>query len=115
VDNDNTATVSASGNICSRTFSHQSTQGLRDNNPSNPRTYSELSGWPSVSTNNLWMFDALYALSLEETRLCSVSAIEDYAYNNGQPIVCPQGGCFETGRLWKFVLFGQEIQHMPWI
>ncbi|MGM0596321.1 MAG: amylo-alpha-1,6-glucosidase [Myxococcota bacterium] len=102
VDNDNTATISASGNICSRTFSHQSTQGLRDNNPSNPRTYSELSGWPSVSTNNL-MFDALYALSLEETRLCSVNAIEDYAYNNGQPIECPPGGCFETGRLWKFV------------
>ena len=58
-------------------------------------------GWPSVSTQND-MFDALYALALEEVRQCSVSAIQDGAYNGGNPMSCAPGGCFETGRLWTF-------------
>ncbi len=102
VDGPHTATVEMIGYPCQRNFSHRSTQPLRDNQPANPRIYRERDGWPSVSTGNI-MFDALYALSLEETRECSVSAIEDYAYNGGNPIQCPPGGCFETGRLWKFV------------
>jgi hypothetical protein len=97
-----TATVSVSGPACGRTFTLSTTAALRDNLPANPRTFGEQPGWPSVSTGHQ-MFDALYALALEEVRENSVSAIGDGAYNGGSPIQCPTGGCFETGRLWSFV------------
>ncbi len=100
-DGSKTATVTVSGPDCGRTFNLATTQVLRDNLPANPRSFNEHSGWPSISTNN-HMFDALYAMALEEVRQCSVSAIQDGAYNNNQPITCPTGGCFETGRLWTF-------------
>jgi len=101
-DGSETATVTVSGPDCGRTFSLTTTQTLRDNQPANPRSFAEQTGWPSVSTNNE-MFDALYALALEELRENSVAAIRDGAYNNNTPIPCPTGGCFETGRLWTFV------------
>jgi hypothetical protein len=100
-DGAETATVTVSGPDCGRTFNLTTTQALRDLLPANPRSINEHAGWPSISTNN-HMFDALYALALEEVRQCSVSAIQDGAYNNNQPITCPTGGCFETGRLWTF-------------
>lgn len=96
------ASVTASGEPCARQFVHSTTQPRRDDLPGNPRTYAEPAGGPSVSTGNP-LFDALYALAVTETGECSVSAIQDYAYNGGNPIACPVGGCFETGRLWKFV------------
>ncbi len=96
------ASITASGEPCARQFVHTTTQPRRDDLPGSPRTYAEASGGPSVSTGNP-MFDALYALAVTETGECSVSAIQDYAYNGGNPIACPVGGCFETGRLWKFV------------
>ncbi len=101
-DGPETATVSVSGSACARSYTLSTTQTLRDNQPANPRSFSEQPGWPSISTNND-LFDALYALSLEEVRECSVAAIQDGAYNGGNPIACPSGGCFETGRLWTFV------------
>jgi hypothetical protein len=101
-DGNETAAVTVSGPDCGRTFSLTTTQDLRDSLPANPRSFSELAGWPSISTNND-MFDALYALTLEEVRECSVSVIQDGAYNNNTPVQCPAGGCFETGRLWTFV------------
>jgi len=101
-DGAETATVTVSGPDCGRAFSLATTQTLRDNLPTNPRTFAEQTGWPSISTNND-LFDALYALALEEVRENSVSAIQDGAYNNNTPIQCPAGGCFETGRLWTFV------------
>ncbi len=98
-----TATVTVSGPPCGRTFNHGTTQPLLDPGVlSNPRTYNEHSDWPSISTNND-LFDALYALALEEVRENSVNSIVDGAYNGGNPIPCPTGGCFETGRLWTFV------------
>ncbi len=101
-DGPNTASVTVSGAACERSFTLSTTQPLRDGEPANPRTFSEVAGWPSISTNNQ-MLDALYALALEEVRENSVAAITDGAYNGGQPIPCPVGGCFETGRLWTFV------------
>ena len=87
---------------CTRTYSLSSTAPLRDANPSNPRTVVELAGQPVVRTGND-MFDALYALAHAEVREDSVDAISNGAFNGGQPIPCPAGGCFETGRLWTYV------------
>jgi hypothetical protein len=101
VDDIGQAEVSISGAVCDRTFTLSTTATLRDNLPANPRVFDEVAGWPAVSTRND-MFDALYALALEEVRQCSVASIQDGAYNNAQPIQCPSGGCFETGRLWTF-------------
>ncbi len=101
-DGAHVATVTTSGALCARQFVHDTTQPRRDDLPGNPRTYSEAADGPGVSTGNP-MFDALYALALTEAGENSVSAIQDYAYNGGNPIACPVGGCFETGRLWKFV------------
>ena len=97
------ATVAMSGQDCARSFVHSTTATLVDDYPSTgERTYSEPAGGPSVSTNNT-MFDALYAMALQETQECSVAAISDGAYNGGNDITCPAGGCFETGRKWTFV------------
>ncbi|MDC0746550.1 MGH1-like glycoside hydrolase domain-containing protein [Polyangium mundeleinium] len=87
---------------CARTYVLSTTGPLRDNNPANPRTITEAPGQPVLRTGHD-MLDALYALAVEEARECSVSAISDYAFNGGNPLPCPQGGCFETGRLWKYV------------
>ncbi|APR83945.1 Isopentenyl-diphosphate delta-isomerase [Minicystis rosea] len=87
---------------CARTYVLSTTGPLRDNNPSNPRTYAEKLGQPVVRTGHD-MLDALYALAVEETREASVDAISDGAFNGGQPLTCAPGGCFETGRLWKYV------------
>lgn len=83
-----------------RTYTMTSTGALRDDEPDNPRTVTELSDWPTLRSGHD-MFDALYALALEETRECSVQSIRDGAFNNGADVEC--GGCFETGRLWKYV------------
>lgn len=98
VDGADEASVTVSGAPCKRTFVLSSNGKLRDSLPSNPRTIVEGSG-PRVSTRND-MFDALYALALDEVRENSVSSITDGAFNDGKPIDC---NCFETGRLWKYV------------
>jgi len=85
---------------CTRTYTLTTTQDLRDGEPDNPRTVAELDGWPTVRSGHD-LFDALYALALEETRELSVSAIRDGAFDEGRAVDC--GGCFETGRLWNYV------------
>ncbi|MCA9608605.1 MAG: hypothetical protein KC619_23540 [Myxococcales bacterium] len=85
---------------CYRTYTLTSTATLRDGQPDNPRTVPETEGWPTLRTGHD-LFDALYALALEETRELGVSAIRDYAFDDGAAIDC--GGCFETGRLWNYV------------
>src|SRR6185295_6288779 len=52
-----------------------------------------------VRTKNT-MFDALYALALDEAREDSVSSISDGAFNGGSAIPCD---CFQTGRKWTYV------------
>jgi hypothetical protein len=96
------AEVRVQGEGCARTFTLSTNAALRDDQPANPRTVVELPGWPSVQTGDV-LFDALYALALEETRENSVAAIRDGAFRNGEPVACPPGGCFETGRLWNYV------------
>jgi hypothetical protein len=101
-DSSGNADVTRGGVGCLYSYTIETTAPLRDNEPQNPRTVNELADWPTVRSRNM-MFDALYALALEETRENSVSSIQDHAFNNGQPLPCPTGGCFETGRLWKYV------------
>lgn len=91
-----------SPDTCARTYVLSTTGPLRDNVPQNPRTFSEQPGQPVLRSGHA-MFDALYALAVEESREASVDAISNYAFNNGQPVQCPPGGCFETGRLWTYV------------
>ncbi|MEZ4294561.1 MAG: hypothetical protein R3B70_06270 [Polyangiaceae bacterium] len=103
LDGPHKATLSiADRDTCTRTYTLATTAPLRDNQPDNPRTFAEKEGQPVLRTGND-LFDALYALAVEETREASVDSIVDGAFNDGQPVPCPPGGCFETGRLWKYV------------
>ncbi|HSN99982.1 MAG TPA: hypothetical protein VLS89_16935, partial [Candidatus Nanopelagicales bacterium] len=52
---------------CARTYVLSTTGPLRDNQPANPRTIAEQPGQPVVRTGHA-MFDALYAMAVEETR-----------------------------------------------
>jgi hypothetical protein len=87
---------------CTRTYVLSTTGPLRDGVPSNPRSIPEQDGQPVVRTGHD-VFDALYALAHEETRENSVDSISNFAFNSGNAIPCPSGGCFETGRLWTYV------------
>ncbi len=102
-DGADTATITIEDrDSCARTYTMTSTAPLRDDQPANPRSFAEAPGWPVLRSGND-MLDGLYALALEETRELSVDSIQDGAFNGGQPIACAPGGCFETGRLWKYV------------
>ena len=81
-----------------RRFVLHSTQAQRDNTPSE-RTVDESPGSPQLHTGNL-LFDALFAMALDDARLDSVSEIRDQAYNDGRPIPCE---CFQTGEKWPYV------------
>ena len=103
VDGEHSTTVTVTQlSDCERSYALTTTAPLRDGVPSNPRVYEEAANGPLVRTGND-LFDALYALALEETREASVDSISNFAFNAGNPIPCPSGGCFETGRLWTYV------------
>jgi hypothetical protein len=104
VDATGTATVAVDdGAACLRTYTLSTTAELRDGLPANPRVFAEQAGWPTVRTGHE-LFDALYALALEETRENSVEWITDGGFNHGAPVPCGvAGGCFETGRKWTYV------------
>ena len=87
---------------CARSYTLSTTQPLVDDVPDNPRTFGEQGTWPVVRSGHD-MFDALYALALQEVTECAVDSISDGAFNGGSPIPCPPGGCFETGRKWSYV------------
>ncbi|MBX3234439.1 MAG: hypothetical protein KIT84_09400 [Labilithrix sp.] len=100
-DESGQATATAEGAGCKRTFTVDSTAPRKDNVPEGARTFAE-EGRPSLQTTSP-LFDALYQLALEEAQECSVSAIKDYAFNDGAETACGEGGCFETGRKWNYV------------
>ncbi len=87
---------------CARRYTLASTAPRRDGLPTNPRVIVEAAGAPTVRTGHD-LFDALYALALAEVGEASVAAISDGAFADGAPVACPPGGCFETGRLWRYV------------
>ena len=94
--------VRVNGVECARTYVLESTQAQRDPRRSQSRQLQESADFPVLRSGNP-MFDALYALSIEEVIENSVSEVQDGSFNNGQAIACPPGGCFETGRLWHYV------------
>jgi hypothetical protein len=103
VDGTHQASVTISDReSCTRSYALGTTGPLRDDNPANPRTVVEQPGQPVLRSGHD-MFDALYALALEEVRENSVDGISNFAFNDGQTIPCAPGGCFETGRLWTYV------------
>ena len=81
-----------------REFTFTSTQQQRDDKPK-WRTVVEQKGSPQVVTGSSF-FDGLFALSIDDMRLDSVSHIRDANYNQGQAIPC---NCFETGEKWNYV------------
>lgn len=83
-----------------RTYTLSTTATLVDGLPSNPRILIEQADDSTLRSGHD-LFDALYTLSLEETRENSVESIQDFAFNNGAEVPC--GGCFETGRKWNYV------------
>lgn len=102
-DDAHQATVTVEGReTCGRSYRLETSAPRRDDLPGNPRTIVEAPSQPIARTGND-MFDALYALAIEESRESSVDSISNVAFNGGQPIPCPDGGCFETGRLWTYV------------
>lgn len=102
-DGPHQATVSLDDRAsCTRRYTLSTTAPLRDNLPNNPRIVEERAGVPVLRSGHD-LFDALYALALDETREASVDGIRNDSFNGGQSIPCPPGGCFETGRLWTYV------------
>lgn len=93
--------VAVTDSACTRTFAFTTNVTQRDNAPKT-RSVSEAATQPSVQSKSE-VFDALYALALTEAREDSVSAIKDYAFQNGNPLPCAEGGCFETGEKWNYV------------
>ncbi len=81
-----------------RRFTLQSSQAQRDGAPQQ-RVVDEQPDAPRVHSPSP-LFDALFALALDDARLNSVDAIRDSAYNGGQPIPCR---CFQTGERWHYV------------
>ena len=93
-------TVSVTGEPGARGFTMTTTAALRDNDPASKSVaFTEQPGKPFIQTGHD-IFDALFALSIEEARQNSVSAISDGAFNNGQGVPCE---CFETGAKWNYV------------
>jgi hypothetical protein len=84
--------------VGTREFTFTSTQQQRDDKPK-WRTVVEQEGSPQVVTNSPF-FDGLFALSIEDMRMNSVSNIRDANYNQGKAIPC---NCFETGEKWNYV------------
>lgn len=87
---------------CRRSYTIASTGMRRDLMPGSPRTVVERDTDPALRTGHD-LFDALFALAMDEAHENSVGSIEDYAFDMGEPLPCPEGGCFETGRLWTYV------------
>jgi hypothetical protein len=95
-------TIEPGEGACTRRYSLSSTAPRRDALPTSPRVLAEVAGAPRLRSRND-LLDAIYAQALEEVRENSVAAIRDGAFENGAPVECPRGGCFETGRKWNYV------------
>ncbi len=98
------ARVTVEGEKGSRRFVFNTTAPLQNYpEPSQPRQVEESFDKSYLDSQNT-LFDALYALTLDDVRRCSVSGIRDDAYNYGKELPNqPTGGFFKTGLLWDYV------------
>ena len=81
-----------------RQFELTTDEPQREGDP-RQRTIQETSGAPFVVTGSP-LFDALFALAVDDAHQASVTEIRDGSYDDGQPIRCH---CFETGEKWHYV------------
>ncbi len=81
-----------------RTYEFRTTATLRDG-VSQTRTVTELADDPRLRSGDL-LWDAVFAMAVEEARQNSVETITDGAFNNGQGVSC---SCYETGEKWNYV------------
>ncbi|MBK6689357.1 MAG: hypothetical protein IPG45_33120 [Deltaproteobacteria bacterium] len=89
-------------NDCRRTYRLETTASLREPRRGPIREVNEPADRPRLRTGSpIW--DAVYALAVAEAAEASVAQIQDGAFLNGAPFTCAPPGCFETGRLWKWV------------
>ena len=83
-----------------RTYELSTDNTLRDNYPADKKvTVVEEPGQMRLRSGHL-VFDALFALALQEARENSVSEITDASFNGGEPMACD---CFVTGEKWPYV------------
>ncbi len=83
-----------------RTYTITSTHPMRDGIPASGEVTVTEEPNQIVLRSGHDLFDALFALSIQEVRDNAVSSITDGAFDNGNPVPCE---CFETGELWKYV------------
>src|SRR5690349_2100181 len=81
-----------------RRFELTTDEPQREGDP-RQRTVQETTGAPFVVTASP-LFDALFAMAVDDAHQASVTEIRDGSYNDGQPIRCL---CFETGEKWHYV------------
>ena len=81
-----------------RRFDLTTDEPQREGDP-RQRTIQETTGAPFVATGSP-LFDALFAMAVDDAHQASVTEIRDGSYNDGQPIPCH---CFETGEKWHYV------------
>lgn len=83
-----------------RTYELSTDITLRDNDPSSKSVVIVEENGQMVLRSGNNIFDALFALAMQEVRDDSVEEITDGGFNNGNPVAC---SCFETGEKWKYV------------
>jgi hypothetical protein len=93
-----TVEVVAGVGTLARTYHLATTHPLRDG-AAPSRTVTELPDQPVLRSGDL-LFDALFALAVEEARENSVDEISDGAFGGGALVPCR---CFRTGELWTWV------------
>ncbi|MDE2371973.1 MAG: esterase [Burkholderiales bacterium] len=81
-----------------RRYTLRSSQAQRDDAPQ-VRSVDEHADAPRLRSANP-LFDALFALAVDDARLDSVDAISDGAYDDGRPIAAR---VFQTGEKWTYV------------
>lgn len=87
---------------CRRTYRLETTATLREPRRGQVRELSEVADRPRLRSGSpIW--DVVYALAVTEAAEASVAQIQDGAFLNGAPFTCAPPGCFETGRLWRWV------------
>ena len=94
-----TTTVTYTGDEY-RTYNFETSCSLLNDVPESGELQVEEEEGQVVSRTSDTMFDALFALAMQEVRDATVECIQDGAFNDGNAVDC---SCFETGAEWHYV------------
>lgn len=94
-----TVSILATGSPGSRRFDLSTSFPQRDSGPQRRSVTEGDHGGPYITTGNT-IFDALFAVTVDDAHQDAVATIKDSSYNDGNPIPC---NCFETGEQWHYV------------